>query len=111
MDAAGVDIDLRYDSDRNLFSSEISFLCCRGCTFRRELLCTAFQGAMHRCLIAAGTRTFSGALQPSTPFLCSSRIVFGRPAACRNVTVPASRFPVLEPMPHCKKLQQTARQG
>jgi hypothetical protein len=56
-------------------------------------------------LIAAGIRIFSLAPQSSNQFASRPRTAFGRPAACRNVTVLASRFPALGPMPHCKKSQ------
>ena len=60
-------------------------------------------------LIAAGIRIFSLAPQSSNQFASRRRTAFGRPAACRNVTVLASRFPALGPMPHCKKPQLAVR--
>jgi len=60
-------------------------------------------------LIAAGIRIFSLAPQSSNQFASRRRTAFGRPAACRNVTVLASKFPALGPMPHCKKSQLAGR--
>jgi len=60
-------------------------------------------------IIAADIRIFSLAPQSSNQFASKPRTAFDRPAACRNVTVLASRFPALGPMPHCKKSQQTER--
>ena len=58
-------------------------------------------------LIAADIRIFSLAPQSSNQFASKPRTAFGRPVACRNVTVLASRFPALGPMPRRKKSQQT----
>ena len=65
--------------------------------------------------IASDIRTSSIALQSSNQFPYRPRIVFGRFATCRNLTVPANRLSAVGPMPRCKASRpttlQTWRQG